>query len=77
MGPQPFFKDNEAEKNLMIVVPTRCMLAEKFVHSLWAKILVDSGVAIQQRVSHSVVDCTAEPLVHNIHGKSAFRPFQD
>ena len=74
MGPQPFFKYNETEKNLMIVVPPRRMLLEQFAHSLRAKVLIDPGTTIEQRIGHLAVDRSPEPIIHYVARKTPFRP---
>src|SRR5271168_990676 len=75
MGPQPFFKYHEAKKNLMIVVPPRRMLLEQFAHSLRAKVLIDPGTTIEQRIGHLAVDRSPKPIIHHVARKTPFRPF--
>lgn len=47
MRPKPFFKDDEAEQDLVIVVPARGMLLEKLTHRTRAQVSIDHGAAIQ------------------------------
>ena len=71
------FKKDEAEQDFMIVVPPGGVLLEEFLHRSRAKVLVDLGVAVTQRIGHFIVEGTLEPIIHHVNRKSPFRPFQN
>ena len=73
MGPKPFFKDDEAKQDFMIVLSTRGVLLEQFAHGSRAKVLIDLRTAVKESIGHLVVDGTAEPFIHYIDSKSTFR----
>src|SRR2546425_8770125 len=75
--PEPFFKDDKAKQDLIIVISTGGMFLEELLHCLRAQVLIHSRFTVQQNLCHSIVHLTTEPVIHHIPSEPSFWSFQD
>src|SRR2546425_6876947 len=75
--PEPFFKDDKAKQDLMIVISTGGMLLEEFLHCLRAQVLIHSRFTVQQNLCHFIVHGATEPVIHHIHSEPSLWSFDD
>ena len=61
----------------MVVLPARGMLLKEIMYRRRAEVLIDFRTTVKERVGHLVVNGTAEPTVHDVDSKAAFRAFQN
>jgi len=78
MGPKPFFEDDKAKEDFMIVVPPSGMLLEQFAYSLRAKILVRILEPPSSSVSAILLSITPRNQSSTtFDGESPLRPFHN
>src|SRR5207253_9121434 len=75
--PEPFFEDDKAEQNLIIVISTGGMFVEEFLHCLRAQVLIHSRFTVQQNLCHFIVHGATEPVIHHIPSEPSLCSFQD
>ena len=77
LSAKPLLKKDQAEQDLVVVLPTRRVQFKEFADCRWPQELIDFRAGITQGVGHPVADGISEPVVDNIDGKSAFSPSQN
>src|ERR1039458_3835001 len=69
---EPLLENDKAKQDLVIIVSSRAMLLEEFLHRRRLQVLIDMGLSIQQDVFQLAAYGASEPIVHYVYCKSPF-----
>jgi hypothetical protein len=74
---EPLLENDKAKQNLVIIVSSRLMLLEEFLHRRRLQVPIDTGLSIQQNVFQLAAYGASEPIVHYVYCKSPFLSLED
>src|SRR3954453_7216067 len=75
--PHPLLQNDEAEQNLVMVMPACGMLLEKLTYCTRFKILINAGATLLKGLDHLAVESPAEPVIHYSAVKPSFPALYD